>query len=226
MGLDSRVACFDRSGREEWETRIPYAAFAVNVSGNGNVVVVAHSDDTIHWYRMTDGQELLALYAKNKAWILWTLSGFYDASPGADDLIGWHINHGRDRAGDFFPAAQFRNTYYRPDVIAKVLETLDEGAAVRLATIESGRKAQTAALTEQLPPVVTILSPGEGAMVSASDVTVRFSLAFALGRTGDRREGLGGWAARLRGTGSQSHREGAGGVRRARTPSHDSRAGC
>lgn len=176
MGLDSRVACFDRSGREEWETRIPYAAFAVNVSGNGNVVVVAHSDDTIHWYRMTDGQELLALYAKNKAWILWTLSGFYDASPGADDLIGWHINHGRDRAGDFFPAAQFRNTYYRPDVIAKVLETLDEGAAVRLATIESGRKAQTAALTEQLPPVVTILSPGEGAMVSASDVTVRFSL--------------------------------------------------
>jgi hypothetical protein len=32
---------------------------------------------------MTDGQELLALYAKNKAWILWTLSGFYDASPGA-----------------------------------------------------------------------------------------------------------------------------------------------
>jgi hypothetical protein len=51
-----------------------------------------------------------------------------------------------------------------------------KGAAVRLANSESGRKAQAVALTEQLPPVVTILSPGEGAMVSTSDVTVRFTL--------------------------------------------------
>lgn len=67
LGFDSAVVCFDRSGRVEWEIRIPHTAMAVNVSGNGNVVVVAHSDDTIRWYRMTDGQELLALYAKNKA---------------------------------------------------------------------------------------------------------------------------------------------------------------
>ncbi len=178
LGADWFLHLFDRNGHERWKVPVPGVAWGVNIAGNGQVAVAALGDGTIRWYRLSDGEELLAFFplANNKDWVLWTPTGYYDASPGGEDLIGWHVNHGKDQAADFFPAAQFRQTYYRPDIVAKVLETLDEGAVVRLANSESGRKVQTAALTEQLPPVVTILSPGEGAMVSASDVTVRFTV--------------------------------------------------
>jgi hypothetical protein len=69
-----------------------------------------------------------------KRWIAWTPQGYYDASSGADDLIGWQVNRGYDSAPDFFPASQFRDTYCRPDVIARVLDTLDTDAAVRAAS--------------------------------------------------------------------------------------------
>ena len=65
-------------------------------------------------------------HTDRKRWILWTPSGYYDASPGGEDLIGWHLNNGPDKAADFFPASRFRSTYYRPDVIDRVLKTLDE----------------------------------------------------------------------------------------------------
>jgi hypothetical protein len=59
---------------------------------------------------------------------------------GADDLIGWHINHGYDRAPHFYPVSQFRERYYRPDVIQRVLKTpnLDIAAAVREADQATG----------------------------------------------------------------------------------------
>jgi len=178
LGTGWWLRLFDREGQERWKVPVPGTSWGVNIARSGLVAVAAFGDGTIRWYRLSDGQELLALFphANRKDWVLWTPAGYYDASPGGEDLIGWHVNHGRDQAADFFPAAQFRQTYYRPDIVATVLDTLDEGEAVRLANRESGRKAQTAALTEQLPPVVTILSPAEGARVSTSEVTVRFTL--------------------------------------------------
>ncbi len=130
------------------------------MSGNGKIALAALGDGTLRWYRMKDGKELLALFAHKdkKRWVLWTPSGYFDASPGAEELIGWHVNNGQDQAADFFPASKFRSTYYRPDVIAKVLETLEETEGIRLANAESGRKPE-ASVQQMLPPVVNIISP-------------------------------------------------------------------
>jgi hypothetical protein len=108
--------------------------------------------------------------------VLWTPSGYYDASPGAEDLIGWHVNNGKDAAADFFPVGQFRSTFYRPDVIAKVLQTGDEARALQLANEENGRKQQQAQIASQLPPVVEIISPTDSSEVSGPEVTVRFNM--------------------------------------------------
>ena len=45
-------------------------------------------------------------------------------------MIGWHVNRGRDKAADFFSAGQLRERFYRPDVIDRVLDTLDEDQAL------------------------------------------------------------------------------------------------
>jgi WD40 repeat protein len=178
LGTSWSLRLFDRSGKELWRAAAPGTAWSVNISGDQRLAVAAFSDGTIHWYRMTDGKELLAFFPHNdrKRWVLWTPSGYYDCSPGAEDLIGWHVNNGRDQAADFFPVSKFKSTYYRPDVIARVLDALDEGQVVRLADAESGRKRQDLAITQMLPPVVSIISPLDGTPVSMPEIAVKFSI--------------------------------------------------
>jgi hypothetical protein len=150
--------------------------FVLNTTGQ--VAVAGLNDGTIRWYRLKDGREILALFPHpdRKRWILWTPSGYYDASPGGEGLIGWHLNNGPDKAADFFPASRLRSTYYRPDVIDRVLKTFDENVALQQANDESGRK-QVAEISvrEKLPPVVAITSPTDGAEVSGTPVKVGYS---------------------------------------------------
>ena len=169
---------FDRQGNQKWVVRVVGEAFAVNISPDGRVAVAALGDGTVRWYRMKDGKEILAFFphADKKRWILWTPSGYYDAFPGAEDLIGWHVNNGNEEAADFFPVSRFRGTYYRPDVIAKTLETLDEAEAIKLANKESGKKVEEVPVAKIFPPVVNILSPKDGSKVSATEIEVEFSI--------------------------------------------------
>ncbi|CAN5556841.1 hypothetical protein BH11ARM2_BH11ARM2_24730 [soil metagenome] len=149
LGCDWSLRLFGKDGEERWHVPVPGVAWAVNASGDGKLAVAALGDGTVRWYRISDGQELLALYAHpdKKRWVLWTPGGYYDCSPGGEDLIGWSVNNGADHEADFYPASRFRSTYYRPDVIAKVLGTLDEGKALA----EAGSSAA--------PPVAQILPP-------------------------------------------------------------------
>ena len=129
----------------------------------------------VRWYRITDGTELLALFAHGdrKRWVLWTPAGYYDASAGGDDLIGWHVNRGADMAADFFPAARFRAKFHRPDVIDRVLNTLDEREALRQADAASGRRPDSQpSIARILPPVVDLLTPAN-VRTSEQKITVR-----------------------------------------------------
>ena len=134
LGSESALSLFDASAHEAWSVPAP-GAFRVAQSPDGRLVVAALRDGTVRWYRASDGVELLALFlqADGKRWVAFTPSGYYAAGPGGEDLVGWQVDNGPDRAADFFPASKFRNRFYRPDVVSLVLKTLDEAAAVQQA---------------------------------------------------------------------------------------------
>jgi WD40 repeat protein len=178
LGADWTLRAFDRAGREVWQQPVPGAVWAVNVSRDGRWVVAAYGDGTIRWHRATDGAEQLAFYPHpdQKRWVLWTPNGYYDASAGAEDLIGWHLNNGKEAAADFFPASRFRDRFHRPDVLARVLDTQNETEALRLADAERGRRTQQVSIAQVLPPVVEILSPEDGGKVSEAQVTLRYKV--------------------------------------------------
>jgi hypothetical protein len=119
-----RLLLFDNQGQEHWQVSLPASADAVNVSGDGKLAVVAIRDGTLHWYRLSDGKELLAFYphADRKRWILWTPDGYYDSSPDAETLFGFHTNQGPDQEGKFEPAVQLRSRYHRPKVVSRALQ--------------------------------------------------------------------------------------------------------
>lgn len=177
LGSSYGLNYYDRKGNFLWYA--PGAeVWQVNISADNRVAVAARADGTIRWYRLSDGQELLALFPHpvSKRWVLWTPSGYYDASAGGEDLIGWQVNRGLDQAADFFPGSRFRSISYRSDIVARVLATLDEDQAVRLADEERGRQTVVIAKLEVLPPVVSILSPGDSVVTSEAQITIEFDV--------------------------------------------------
>ncbi|HXZ00789.1 MAG TPA: caspase family protein [Stellaceae bacterium] len=175
LGTEWSLRLFDKKGAPLWSQPAPEAAWAVNVTPDGRLAVAAFGDSTIRWYRMRDGAELLALFphVDGKRWVAWTPQGYYDASVGGDELIGWHVNRGKDREADFFPAKQFSDRFNRPDIVALVLDTLDVDEAIRRANVAAGRKTP-APVASLLPPVVKILSPPDLSSVARSPVDVTY----------------------------------------------------
>jgi WD40 repeat protein len=175
LGAEWSLRMFDKAGSQIWSVDVPGTPWAVNITPDGRLAVAACGDGTIRWYRMKDGQELLALFpdADGKRWVAWTSQGYYDASVGGGEMIGWHINRGPDKEADFFPAAQFRDRFNRPDIVALVLDTLDVDEAVRQANATSGRKAP-AKVAESLPPIVKILAPSDLSSVAKSPIEVTY----------------------------------------------------
>lgn len=118
-----RLVLFDAEGNPRWEVPVPAIPEAVNVSGDGRLAVTAYNDGVIRWYGVNDGKELLAFFphTDRKRWVLWTPDGYYDCSPGGEDLFSFHTNRGDSAAADFQPAAKLRSTYYRPDIVSRAL---------------------------------------------------------------------------------------------------------
>ena len=176
LGTEWWLRQFDRSGDEVWRIPVPGAVWGVNVSGDRRVAVAAYDDGTIRWHRMTDGVEVLALfpYRDGERWVAWTPEGYYMASAGGEDLIGWHVNNGKDQAADFFPASRFRDTFYRPDIVERVLETLDPAEAKRLADAAAGRKVREDDIASRLPPVVSIVSHSDFDTFRDPHMTLRY----------------------------------------------------
>ena len=193
LGTKSYLRAYDAKGTLRWKIDSASVVWGVNLARGGELVLTADADGTLHWYRWSDGKELLALFVdrESKAWVAWTPQGYYSASPGGEELIGWHVNRGYEQPSDFFSAARFRDTYARPDIVERVLDTLDEAEAVRLANAaRPGKTPPARAIAEQLPPVVTILSPAAGSIVSGEGTRIDYIVRSPSGLPVDAVEAL------------------------------------
>jgi WD40 repeat protein len=178
LGADWHLRLFDSKGKQIWSRATPGAVWGVNVSADGRLIVAAYNDGTIRWHRVSDGEELLALFIHpdGQRWIAWTPQGYYDASAGADDLIGWQVNHGYDQAPDFFPTSQFQQRFNRRDVIARVLDTLDVDKALAEANKAAGAPVAKAAplATSALTPVVEIKDPAPNGEQTSRELSISY----------------------------------------------------
>lgn len=235
LGTLWRVRRYGADGQQRWAVDAPAAVWAVNLSGDGRLVVAACADGTLRWYRHEDGTALLSLFVDPQSgrWVAWTPQGYYAASPGGEQLIGWQVNRGTDLTPDFHAAAQLRERYFRPDVVARTLEALDTQQGFFLAesalaappakglpaerpvelppallpvgtTPPPGGEpptlpikpydAKSVGLTlrggpvtpgaDQMPPIVTLLSPADGTRFDAERQSVRVRIRSAEPLTG------------------------------------------
>ncbi len=178
LGAYWSMRLFNAQGKQIWSRAVPGVVWGVNVSSDGKLIVAAYNGGTIRWHRASDGEELLALFIHpdGQRWIAWTPQGYYDASAGADDLIGWQVNHGYDQAPDFFPVSQFQQRFNRRDVIARVLDTLDVDKALAEANKAAGAPVAKAAPlpASALTPVVEIKDPAPNSEQTSRELSLSY----------------------------------------------------
>jgi WD40 repeat protein len=141
LGTDWYLRAIDAKGQPLWRRDAPGVVWAVNITGDGRMVVAAYGDGTIRWHRMDDGRELLALYvlADKQNWVAWTPEGFYGATPGAFGVLQWQVNRGFDAAADTVPVSAIPKLR-RPDALALVLQELETARALGVADVKAARR--------------------------------------------------------------------------------------
>ncbi len=148
VGTNRALYRVTEQGAVAWRVALDTEIRAVNSSADGRLLVGAMADGTVRWWRASDGRQLLTLLAQaDGRWVLWTPSGYYDASAGADQVVGWALPRGQQQAMSYFSLNRFRDRFNRPDLIDAVLVHLDEGVA--LAALASAEDRARQALEQR-----------------------------------------------------------------------------
>lgn len=182
LGTEWYLRLFDRDGSEVWNQAAPAVVWAVNISGDGRFVVAAYGDGTIRWHKVSDGVEVMAFFphADREHWIAWTPQGFFNASPGAEDLIGYHLNRGRDQEGEFIGARQLWETFFQPGLIA---DRLSKNGDERIAEAVKQRGDIRQLLEAGKTPELELVSSAE----AESDGTYSFEVKLKKAGKGEGR---------------------------------------
>jgi WD40 repeat protein len=120
LGTEWYLRLFDHTGQLIWKITAPSIAWGVNISGDGKKIVAAFGDGTIRWYSLHNAEELLTFFPTKdaKRWIVWEPSGDYISSgDDTDNLIGWHINNGKENAALFYPINVFDSVLKKTDIL-------------------------------------------------------------------------------------------------------------
>ncbi len=100
----------------------------------------------------------------------------YTASAAGENLIGWQINRSWQDAADFFPISKFRDNYYRPDIITRILADLGEEAAVEHANISLKVLREKEEILKRQPPVVQIEWPRDSVATSEQSMVITYTV--------------------------------------------------
>jgi WD40 repeat protein len=157
LGTEWSLRAIAADGTALWTRPVPDVVWAVNITGDGRLVVAAYGDGTIRWHRMSDGVELLAFMplSDRTNWVAWTPEGFYAATPGAHGVLRWQVNHGWDAPAESIPVEDIPGSF-RPAVLPLVLQELETPRALGLAVLAEHNKEVAIRTHSQLPPGVQL----------------------------------------------------------------------
>ncbi len=177
VGSEFTLALYEADGKRICEfvghTSI---VWAVSASSDGRYLASASSDQTIRLWNIETGELLTSIFVgSDREWVAWTPEGYYKASAGGDNLIGWHVNQGEDKAAKYHFAYQYSDQFNRPDVLGEILRAGSVEKAVQRAEEKRRRQGELDRIEQAIkkePPSITIIEPVD--RTETTDKEIRF----------------------------------------------------
>ncbi len=157
-GMNGHLKIYNQNG-EEVANLIGHTGEVWSIALDGDRLISGSSDQTIRVWdlaQLNNGETELhptvtLFIGSDNEWVMWSDSGYYDASAKGDKYIGWHINQGSDKEALFYPVGRFKSRYYKPELIALLLEGYNESDALN----KLNQKQPKLAIVDSLPPYLT-----------------------------------------------------------------------
>jgi len=158
LGCDQSVLVFDvLTGRSIY--RLPGhldAVWAVTPSPDQRHLLTGSDDETLQIWNLERYEHTLSLFFAGDDWVAWTPQGYYAASPGGENYVGWHVQRGFDEMATYYPASRFHARFFRPDVIRRVLAQGGPIQALKELDRIKGSDTRLIDIRHSLPPQVTL----------------------------------------------------------------------
>jgi WD40 repeat protein len=145
-----------RTGKELRAFKGANKVYAVAPSPDNRYLLSTGNDQCLRVWDPNRDEPLLSLFVSGADWVAWTPEGYYAASPGGEQLMGWYLDNGPEQMGTFHPAFQFRASLYRPDVIRLLLKAGSLEAALKEADKARNQASQLTDVSQVLPPRVVL----------------------------------------------------------------------
>lgn len=109
-GYDKTIRIWDVQSRKCIRKLKGYEDFVYGLAFSKDSEYSGSSDQTIRLWNIRTGELLINLFiGSDREWVVWTPEGYYKSSPKGDQLIGWHINCGWDKAAEYRYAYPYEN---------------------------------------------------------------------------------------------------------------------
>ncbi len=151
-------------------------------AASGRWLVTAGADQIIRLWCLEDVEQdakadlypaLNLFVGSDDEWVIWSRSGYYNASQRGDRRFGYHVNRGPDKEAVYFSSDRFIKAFFRPDIIQAILEYgSDERAFAELAKRE--HDAAPIDVEQILPPIVELAE--NGILATPEKVTLTFTV--------------------------------------------------
>jgi WD40 repeat protein len=159
-----RVAALKIKGSYEPRERylLGHTARVLDQAASSKWLVTAGVDQVIRFWYLEDVEEnvetdlepsLSLFVGMDDEWVIWSKSGFYNASQRGDRRFGYHINRGGEKEALFFPSDRFIKAFYRPDIVEAVIRHGSEKRAWKELE-RQGLPVPSIVISEVLPPIL------------------------------------------------------------------------
>jgi hypothetical protein len=158
-GANGHLKIYNLKGQEV-ANLVGHIGVVWSIGLNGDRLVSGSGDQTIRIWDLSklkrQMQPQLNLFiSKDNEWIVWTPSGYYNASVDGAKYVGFHINQGAEKEAYYVTADKYPE-FYRPDIVEAVLKTGDEKRAIKL--VSKNRKVKAVDIVKLSPPILSLLS--------------------------------------------------------------------
>lgn len=180
---DGRVRAIPSKSRGFYERYlVGHTARVLDHAASSKWLVTGGRDQVIRLWYLGDVEQdvdtelepaLNLFIGTDDEWVIWSKSGYYNASQRGDRRFGYHINRGPDKEAIFFSSDRFIKTFFRPDIIQAIVELGSEEKA--LAKLSGGSPAPPKIDVAQiLPPIVELAE--NGIVLTGTDVQLTFTV--------------------------------------------------